>query len=401
MPSKPHSSPPTYRHHKARNQAFVQFQGRRIYLGTWGTEKSRERYQQFIATRWVKPEAVLPTIPPGDSITVVELAAAFWTWAADAYAKDGKLTGHCHLVKQPLHAVRQLYGTMPVAKFGPLCLEAVQQHLVGEGKARTYVNHLVQVIKQAFKWGVAKELVPVAVHQALATLPGLKQGRTAARETEPVGPVPDAVVDATILYLPIVVGDMVMIQRLTGCRPGEMLAMRPGDIDRTVNPWVYRPAHHKTEHRGKSRAICIGPKAQAILRPYLLRPADAHCFSPADSEDKRKTELRSRRQTPVQPSQRNRANPAPERRPRTFYVRSHYATAIRRAIDRANKERPEEEALPHWHPHQLRHSAATEIRRLFNLDAARVVLGHSKCSMTGQYAELDGRLAANVARQIG
>ena len=130
-------------------------------------------------------------------------------------------------------------------EFGPLCLEAVQQHLVGEGKARTYVNHLVQVIKQAFKWGVAKELVPVAVHQALATLPGLKQGRTAARETEPVGPVPDAVVDDTILCLPIVVGDMAMVQRLTGCRPGELMAMRPGDIDRSGEIWTYRPAHHK------------------------------------------------------------------------------------------------------------------------------------------------------------
>jgi hypothetical protein len=41
---------PSYRHHKARNQAFVQFQGRRYYLGAYGTEKSRERYRRFLLT---------------------------------------------------------------------------------------------------------------------------------------------------------------------------------------------------------------------------------------------------------------------------------------------------------------------------------------------------------------
>jgi site-specific recombinase XerC len=54
-----------------------------------------------------------------------------------------------------------------------------------------------------------------------------------------------------------------------------------------------------------------------------------------------------------------------------------------------------------WTPNQLRHSAATEIRRRFGLEAAQTVLGHSKADVTQVYAERDYALAANVARQIG
>ena len=43
----------------------------------------------------------------------------------------------------------------------------------------------------------------------------------AAREKEPVGPVDDAVVDATIPFLNRHVRGLVEFQRLTGCRPGE------------------------------------------------------------------------------------------------------------------------------------------------------------------------------------
>ncbi len=54
-----------------------------------------------------------------------------------------------------------------------------------------------------------------------------------------------------------------------------------------------------------------------------------------------------------------------------------------------------------WFPNQLRHSAATEIRKRFGLEAAQTVLGHSKADVTQVYAERDYGLAANVIRQIG
>jgi site-specific recombinase XerC len=54
-----------------------------------------------------------------------------------------------------------------------------------------------------------------------------------------------------------------------------------------------------------------------------------------------------------------------------------------------------------WSPNQLRHSTATKIRKEFGIEAAQVVLGHSKADVTQVYAERDSNLAANVMRAIG
>ena len=87
-------------------------------------------------------------------------------------------------------------------------------------------------------------------------------------------------VDATLPYLPVVVADMVRFQRLTGARPGEVCQLRPCDVERGGEVWQYRPESHKTQHHGRERIIYIGPQAQDVLRPYLLRDAQAHCFQP-------------------------------------------------------------------------------------------------------------------------
>ena len=66
---------------------------------------------------------------------------------------------------------------------------------------------------------------------------------------------------------------MIDLQLLTGARPGEMVIMRPIDIDRSGEVWVYTPLEHKTEHHGYERKILIGPKAREIVMPFLLRAA--------------------------------------------------------------------------------------------------------------------------------
>jgi integrase len=54
-----------------------------------------------------------------------------------------------------------------------------------------------------------------------------------------------------------------------------------------------------------------------------------------------------------------------------------------------------------WHPNQLRHARATELRREFGIDAARVVLGHRSPQITEVYAELDVSRAAEVMKHLG
>jgi site-specific recombinase XerC len=57
--------------------------------------------------------------------------------------------------------------------------------------------------------------------------------------------------------------------------------------------------------------------------------------------------------------------------------------------------------VPHWHPHQLKHSIATEVRRLHGAEASRVFVGHKSLSMTELYAEADLAEVERIALEVG
>jgi site-specific recombinase XerC len=57
--------------------------------------------------------------------------------------------------------------------------------------------------------------------------------------------------------------------------------------------------------------------------------------------------------------------------------------------------------IPHWHPNQLRHTTATKVREQFGLEAAQVVLGHSRADVTQVYAERNSVSAIRAMGAIG
>ena len=397
--------------HRATGRYYVTLGGREIYLGSDPRRAHRE-YDRLIA-EWLAGGRTLQAGGDAADLTIVELVDRFRRWAERQYRHpDGTSTGHAEAtIKPALRALRLMYGDTRAAEFSPLKLQALREQMVRSGLARTCVNLRVQVVKRMFKWAVAQELVPVAVHQSLATVAGLRAGRTEARETEPVGPVDDAALEATLPYLPPVVAAMVQVQRLTGMRPDEVCRLRPADLDRTGDVWTYTPRQHKTAHRGRARVVCVGPRAQQVLLPFLLRDAEAFCFSPAESVARLHAARHARRVTPLHYGNRpgtNRQN-RPKRKAGPRYDVNGYRRAIQRAADRANveahRERPDvpagERLVPRWSPNQLRHARATEVRRQHGLEAAQVTLGHAKADVTQVYAERDVALAAAVARATG
>jgi len=266
MPRLIHSTP-KYRRHRASGQAIVTLDGVDHYLGRYGTKASKDKYDRLIG-EWLARKRVPAPDPSGD-LTITELAIRYWRFAESYYRKNGQSTGVTPGIKVALRSLRNAYGPTRAADFGPLALQAVQQRMVDAGLSRPYINENIARIKRMFRWAVSQELVPESVYRALAAVPGLKKGKTEAREPAPIGPVPDPVVDATLPYLPPVVADMVRFHRLVGCRPSEVCLIRPCDIDRSGEVWCNVPESHKTEHRDRERRIYIGPKAQSILLPYL------------------------------------------------------------------------------------------------------------------------------------
>lgn len=280
--------------------------------------------------------------------------------------------------------------------------------MIGADLCRNVVNARINRIRRIFKWGVGNQLVPTNVLQALQAVEALKRGRSSAHETAPVQPAPDEYINEVLKHVPRQVAAMVQLQVLTGMRPGEVTAMRTGDLDISGRIWIYKPGSHKTEHHGRNRVVFIGPKAQTVLRPFLKHDLDAYIFNPSDSVREFHEGRREKRNSRSQRTRR-RATAKPKYLAGPRYTRRSYAQAIKRACDRAfpppdglGEEEIQDWRREHrWSPNQLRHNAATFLRKEFGIEAARVVLGHASSAVTEVYAELDLTRAADIMSQVG
>jgi integrase len=418
---------PKLRHHKASGRAYVVLNNRAIYLGYWGTEEAEENYRKTIA-EWLA-NGKQPDAAP-NNITINEMLARFWVYA-EGYYRDcnGKTTTELGNIRVSLRPFCALYGHTKAVEFGPRSLKTVRQKMIAMGWCRNNINKSISRLKTVFKWAVAEEIIPGSVYQALMAVPGLKRGRSDARESEPVKPVPQEYVDAIEPYVSRQIWAMIQLQLLTAARPSEILTMRPCEIDRSSKIWVYSPAEHKTAHHGHERKIYIGPRGQDILRPFLIRPADSYCFSPAEAEAERRATMHENRKTYLScgnvPGSNCKENP--ERTKGNLYHVANYRRAISRAIKiafpapehlrqrfgetkqqwRKRLTKQEKDELKawykqyHWHPHQLRHNAATFLRKEFGLETARIILGHRSAVITEVYAELDQQKAMEAVVRVG
>jgi integrase len=166
------------------------------------------------------------------------------------------------------------------------------------------------------------------------------------------------------------------------------------DIDRSGDVWLYRPESHKTENHGHDRVILLGPQAQAVVQAWLGEDPFAFLFSPVAAVANRNAERRRGRKTPMTPSEAKRKpKPHPKRAARSRYDKNAYGQAIARACKKAG--------VPHWHPNQLRHNAATRVRQRYGIEAARQVLGHRSAAVTELYAEADLKKVVEIMRAIG
>lgn len=167
--------------------------------------------------------------------------------------------------------------------------------------------------------------------------------------------------------------------------------MRPCNIDRTDEIWLYTPSEHKMDYRDEDieKIICLGPKAQAILTPWLDRHPTAYLFSPKEASDA----ALARRTKRANPKPRNRPKKGRPRLPKEHYTDASYCRAVRRLCENGG--------IPRWTPNQLRHNAGTNIRRKHGLEAARLILGHRSMATTEIYAEKELDEAIKIVKEMG
>ena len=210
------NTPPKYRRKKVNGSVYavVTLNGKDFYLGPHGTKTSKQEYDRLIG-EWLANGRILPTRQTNRSITLMELCAVYWDFAKGYYVKNGKPTDELPGTKTALRILKETYGKTAVNEFGPISLMAVQDAFVKKGHCRRYVNQNVGRIKRMFKWGVSRELVPIDIYQSLTSVSGLRKGKTKARESAPILPIEDDIVDSTLKQIPYeTTKAMIRFQRL-------------------------------------------------------------------------------------------------------------------------------------------------------------------------------------------
>jgi integrase len=293
----------------------------------------------------------------------------------------------------------ELHGTTPAAAFGPKEFRAWQRWLCNvpdpkdPGRARfnaTSVRDFRNVVKAVWKWAAATERLPAERWQALRAVAPPR--RDEARAPKVVAPADPAAVEKVIPKLPPAFRVVVQLLRRTAARPTEILTIRPGDLDRTGDVWVYTPRRHKGTWRGRPRAIHIGTDEQRVLAPWLdgLGPDD-FVFTAARSEKIRSAERWAAKKK-KHPSHKTRAE---KKRKGQVTTERYTYKALLQGVQRVCRR----VGVAPFTSYQLRHLRGTEIRARHGLEAARAVLGQSYKAMADHYTKAaDADLAEKVAR---
>jgi len=192
--------PPQYK--QSGKYAVVYIDGKRIFLGPYGSEESKAAYARELAER-ANPNF---SPPRGEDITVRELAAAFLDHAK-ATLKKPNYTHHRIVV---LDFLNKFYGdNILVNDFKPSCLKLVRQELINarnkRGKprfCRGMVNDYVSRIVRIFSWGVEEELVLSDTAAVLKAVKPLEEGHPGTFDHEERQDVPDSVIKATLPFMP-------------------------------------------------------------------------------------------------------------------------------------------------------------------------------------------------------
>jgi integrase len=394
---------PGYLHHRPTGQARVILDGRTHYLGTYGSDESRSRYNRLLA-EWLANGRTLPASrSDSHQLTIDQLIDAYLDHAEKEYRHpDGTPTREIVNVRYPLRELHELFADQAAATFGPRDLKMLRDRMISKGWCRRLVNQRISIVRRVFRWAVAEERIPASVIHGLSAVCGLRRGRCGVRESEPVTAVSEDHVLAVLPFLTPTLQSMLWIQWYTGCRPGEVCALRVEDVSRDgtivegVPIWTIRLKAHKTAVYGQSREIIVGPRAQEVLLPYVKDRQDGVVFSPRRSELERKVALREARKTAIGPAQRARdelRRREPKQEIADCYTTLTYGRALARAAGRAG--------IPAFGPNRIRHATATRLRVERGLEASGACLGHSRLETTQIYAATRRAQALTAMAELG
>lgn len=394
---------PSYRRHP-NGQAFYEYKGKRHYLGVYDSERSRRKFSAAVARIAEGRDPSATRLDPGNP-ALFAMGASYVSFAQSHYGKSSKEFNSIRTALRLLHAfcTDNFSGQIDGVEFGPAKLMDFQNYLIDHRFAdwrpkkskdkgapkpvcdrrytRQQINKIISKVKRFFRWCCQREMLPAENYHKLLCVQCVEFGRSSAPESEEILPVPRSVVELTLPYLNPTVAAMVQTQMLCGMRPAEVCIMRGIDIDRSGPIWLYVVSEHKNKWRKHVLTKAVPRVAQKLILPHWRANLDEFIFSPKDSISQKNGKFTPRKKRPI----------------RDRYDTCSYRRAIVYGIEKASRAGVE---IPHWHPNQLRHTIATEIRQLVSEQAAQLWLGHAHMQTTGIYAQKQVTELLAVAQEL-
>lgn len=341
-------------------QARVTLNGKPFYVGLWGTLDAQKNYADLLA-KWEanNRQPLTPTPTCVQTRKVRDLLDDYSTWldSTRRYQKEGKPTSQRRLAKLALNEFAEHCGSVFATKLSDVLLRQHRDKLEARPElARYTINKKIGHVRNALRWardrgmltrdqwlGIA-EIRPLSRHEC-----GGREGRKSKRAVSPED------VEKVAQKAGPLVARMLRVQAAVGMRPGEVCAMRwcdlstePVDVDGTPCT-IYTVAHPKNEHHGKAPTTYALPPRVVELLGTPTAPG-AYVF------------------------------PSPQKTGRGFF-RGAYCNALARACVLAN--------VPHFSPHELRHSFLTRAAAKFGVVAASAAANHSSTQITAGYVHAD------------
>ncbi|MDO4574429.1 MAG: tyrosine-type recombinase/integrase [Planctomycetia bacterium] len=328
----------------AKSEYYINVGGKKIYMGR-NLEIARQNLTDFVAGR-----------RPGENANLLSELALRFLDANEHHPKYQKF-------QRAAMRLVETCGSRPVDEFGPVMFKKVRASFLADGLARSYVNELMDRIKQIIRFAVEEEMAKESTAAVIDAVKRLRKGQ--GRDNPPRMDVPDEAVLRTLPFANPTLRDMITIQRLSGMRPNEVMLMTMAQIDTSQGDvWIYRPTQSKT-----GSSVVLGKYEIAILQQRMIgkKPTD-FLFSPQES-------LAERHHRPIKHWE-NR-----------HYSRYGYNQAVGRCVEKANRDAAKRGLPPveHWTPYQLRHASATFVSLLYGPEAARDQLGHTSTKTTARY----------------
>lgn len=366
---RPKSAIPPYRHHKSTGRAVVYVNRKSVFLGKYDSPESRQKYAEIISQitsgdLTAGMSSGMSTAEKPAKRSVSSLCLRFVAEKLPGYADAEQAC-----FRGAMRILVGLFGETATDEFGPIRLRAVRAAMVegdpnatgpdGQPKprkrwSRSFVNKEIKRLKHLFKWGVSWELVPASIAAALATVESLAPGETDAAESTPRRAIPVDHIDAVRAVLNDLQRDIVDLLMMTGARPGEIIGLTTGQIERSGEVWQVELRRHKTAHKGKERHLFFNARAQEIILRYIKADPDARLF-------------------PIR--------------------RDTFGAAVKNACIKAG--------VPVWTPHWLRHTVATKLADEMGTESAQRLLGHATRAMTEHYSKAAKRQAIDAAKRLG